>query len=433
MSSMNTLYAFDHYSLTDIGNVRTNNEDSYGNIVLPNGQLFIVCDGMGAHQAGEHASTKCVNLIKEFFANNATGNSSIDLHNAIIFANEQLYLTAQNNAEMRGMGTTVVVLLIQKDEIYVGHVGDSRIYLLSSGQLIQLTKDHSYVQTLVDQGIISRHEMEKHPRKNELTNAIGIYPQVKPTISQTSIQAKQGDTFLLCTDGLNGMISDDEIRAILKSGKKFDLQSIQLVNQAKLAGGLDNVTVTIIGILKSSFTQTRLNGMDFYASAGNHKNKKSLFSQLWFQLVVAAVIPLLFFMGYGLIIDKVKIKENEPVTTEETTNEKEIEETELNKNKKDKNQDNKKNLGDERKKTTPKDNNPQILIDNISKDISKIEKEIKQIQSQSVQGPNTIKQIQDREDKLKKLKNDFKNADKNLKKSDTKEKNSTTPNSKKKN
>lgn len=301
MSSMNTQYAFDHYSLTDIGNVRTNNEDSYGNIVLPNGQLFIVCDGMGAHQAGEHASSKCVSLIKEFFVNNATGNSSIDLHNAIIFANEQLYLTAQNNAEMRGMGTTVVALLIQKDEIYVGHVGDSRIYLLSSGQLIQLTKDHSYVQTLVDQGIISRNEMERHPRKNELTNAIGIYPHVKPTISQTSIQAKQGDTFLLCTDGLNGMISDDEIRAVLKSGNKFDLQSIQLVNQAKLAGGLDNVTVTIIGILKSPFTQTRLNGVDFYASAGTQKNKKSLFSQLWFQLVVAAVIPLLFFMGYGLI------------------------------------------------------------------------------------------------------------------------------------
>lgn len=301
MSSMNTQYAFDHYSLTDIGNVRTNNEDSYGNIVLPNGQLFIVCDGMGAHQAGEHASSKCVSLIKEFFINNATGNSSIDLHNAIIFANEQLYLTAQNNAEMRGMGTTVVALLIQKDEIYVGHVGDSRIYLLSSGQLIQLTKDHSYVQTLVDQGIIARHEMERHPRKNELTNAIGIYPHVKPTISQTSIQAKQGDTFLLCTDGLNGMISDDEIRSVLKSGNKFDLQSIQLVNQAKIAGGLDNVTVTIIGILKSPFNQTRLNGVDFYASAGTHKNKKSLFSQLWFQLVVAAVIPLLFFMGFGIV------------------------------------------------------------------------------------------------------------------------------------
>lgn len=311
MSSMNTQYAFDHYSLTDIGNVRTNNEDSYGNIVLPNGQLFIVCDGMGAHQAGEHASSKCVSLIKEFFINNATGNSSIDLHNAIIFANEQLYLTAQNNAEMRGMGTTVVALLIQKDEIYVGHVGDSRIYLLSSGQLIQLTKDHSYVQTLVDQGIIARHEMERHPRKNELTNAIGIYPNVKPTISQTSIQAKQGDTFLLCTDGLNGMISDDEIRSVLKSGNKFDLQSIQLVNQAKLAGGLDNVTVTIIGILKSPFNQTRLNGVDFYASAGTQKNKKSLFSQLWFQLVVAAVIPLLFFMGFGLVTGSFQIFGND--------------------------------------------------------------------------------------------------------------------------
>jgi hypothetical protein len=290
----------------------------------------------------------------------------------------------------------------------------------------------------VDQGIISRNEMEKHPRKNELTNAIGIYPQVKPTISQTSIQAKQGDTFLLCTDGLNGMISDDEIRAILKSAKKLDLQSIQLVNQAKLAGGLDNVTVTIIGILKSSFTQTRLNGVDFYASVGNHKNKKSVFSQLWFQLTVAVIIPLLFFMTYGLIsgsfelFTKEEPQEKEIQSTEQLTNEKEYKDSEAQNNKKDKNSENKKNLRGEGRKPTPKDNNPQILIDNISKDISKIEKEKKQIQSQSVQDSNTAKRIQDIEDKLKKLKNDLKNAEKNLKKSDTKEKNSTTPNSKNK-
>lgn len=399
MSSMNTQYAFDHYSLTDIGNVRTNNEDSYGNIVLPNGQLFIVCDGMGAHQAGEHASSKCVSLIKEFFVNNATGNSSIDLHNAIIFANEQLYLTAQNNAEMRGMGTTVVALLIQKDEIYVGHVGDSRIYLLSSGQLIQLTKDHSYVQTLVDQGIISRNEMERHPRKNELTNAIGIYPHVKPTISQTSIQAKHGDTFLLCTDGLNGMISDDEIRAVLKSGNKFDLQSIQLVNQAKLAGGLDNVTVTIIGILKSPFTQTRLNGVDFYASAGTQKNKKSLFSQLWFQLVVAAVIPLLFFMGFGIVSGSIDLFGKKEQKKEEVVEEKRKSDST--------NEDTPKKKTIDIKKQTEKDKNHKPKkselrnLSTIEKEIDEIKKEQASLKDSSSQKINARKRVL--EQKLKVL------------------------------
>jgi len=294
---MHKSYQVNNFSLTDVGNVRTNNEDFFGSMSLREGNLYIVCDGMGAHQAGEQASSMCVNLIKEYFSSQATGNPSIDLYNAIIFANEQIYVAAQVNEHLKGMGTTVVSLLITQNEIHIGHVGDSRIYLFSDNHLYQLTKDHSFVQGLVDQGLISKDEMERHSRKNELTNAIGIFQQVKPTISKSPLKAKINDKFLLCSDGLNGMISDDEILIEMKKDQSIDALCINLISRAKIAGGYDNITVSCVEILQSSFNDTNLNGVGIYDNSSSLKSK-NLLKSTWFQLVLALSFLVLVFLGY---------------------------------------------------------------------------------------------------------------------------------------
>lgn len=160
-------YTINSAAQSDIGLKRSRNEDAHGSLPLSNGYLFIVCDGMGGHAGGEWASKACVELIIEYFSKHVSDdqNPSISLNNAILFANEQIFNAAYNNPDLKGMGTTVVALLFYRDEIYTAHVGDSRIYVLHRDQLIQLTRDHSFVQGLVDQGIISKIEAETHPGK----------------------------------------------------------------------------------------------------------------------------------------------------------------------------------------------------------------------------------------------------------------------------
>lgn len=315
---MNKSYQVLNYALTDVGNVRSNNEDAYGNMQLREGNLYIVCDGMGAHQAGEQASSMCVNLIKEFFSTQASGNPAIDIYNAIIFANEQIYVAAQVNDHLKGMGTTVVVLMVTHNEIHVGHVGDSRIYILTDGQLFQLTKDHSFVQGLVDQGLISKDEMERHSRKNELTNAIGIFQQVKPTISKSPIKAKANDKFLLCSDGLNGMISDEDIRNEMRKEQTIDSMCANLVSRAKIAGGHDNITVSCIEIIKSPFGVTNLEGVGLYGQL-SAKGPKNLIQSPLFKLILGLGILVFSILGYLVYNDDLAIWPFSSTTEVETT------------------------------------------------------------------------------------------------------------------
>jgi serine/threonine protein phosphatase PrpC len=298
---------YDHYQiishfLTDIGLQRSQNEDNFGSLQLSDGQLFIVCDGMGGHKGGEYASSTCVSLIKEYFSHNATGNTSVDLYNAILFANEQLYQTSINNPSLKGMGTTVVALVIRGSEIIIGHVGDSRIYLHSSGKLLQLTKDHSYVQTLVDQGIIMRHEMESHSRKNELTQAIGVSPTVKPWIGNSNLQVKAGDKFVLCTDGLFGMISEDTILEELNATHPHDYTCSRLISKAKSAGGLDNITLCLVSVLKSPFKQTKHEGLHVAGGASGATRKRINVKNVM-MFALAALIPITAATTYLVLTD----------------------------------------------------------------------------------------------------------------------------------
>lgn len=246
---------FKHVIKTDVGLVRKANEDSAGfapsEEINNNGDLVIVCDGMGGHVGGATASQMAVKNFIEYFSREYYSNPIIALHNAIVFANEQIYARAQVETQLKGMGTTCTLMLVRGDEVFIGHVGDSRIYLKTAEKLHRITKDHSFVQQLVDQGIIRDEDAENHPRKNEILRALGIRDSVEPEVAAAPILPKVGDVFLMCTDGLNGLVPDATMFEITNQGSTLDEQGDQLINLAKDAGGHDNITVALVEIINS--------------------------------------------------------------------------------------------------------------------------------------------------------------------------------------
>ncbi len=247
----NTKYVFLNGSLTDVGLVRQLNEDC--ELILninSEANAFIVCDGMGGHDSGDKASKAAVRFISEYLKNRPIQNATIALMSAIKFANEQIFIESEMSPTSKGMGTTAVVMLQFQDEILVGHVGDSRAYRLHNDKLVQITKDHSVVQDMVDQGLINQHQAENHPRKNEITKALGIRRTEEPTISN-NIRAVKGDRFILCTDGLSGLISHDAFTNAVKTYKDPNVCAMKLIQMAKNGGGHDNITVQVIDVLES--------------------------------------------------------------------------------------------------------------------------------------------------------------------------------------
>ena len=225
----NTKYAFSFASLTDVGLVRQLNEDR--ELILninQDAKAFIVCDGMGGHDSGDKASEAAVRFISEFLQTKPIDNATISLVNAIKFANQQIYFESKVSPTSKGMGTTAVVLLQFQDEILVGHVGDSRAYRFTDNQLTQITKDHSVVQEMVNQGLISQIQAEHHPRKNEITKALGIRENEEPTVSN-NIKAVKGDRFILCSDGLSGLISHEAFTDAVRKHSDPNVCAMKLV------------------------------------------------------------------------------------------------------------------------------------------------------------------------------------------------------------
>ena len=238
-------------SETDIGLKRQANEDNYGTQSTVNGEVFIVCDGMGGHVGGATASKIAVDSIIEYLASEFYENIVIALDKAVEFANAQVYGEAQSNPDLKGMGTTCTVLVIRDYKIYIAHVGDSRIYIQNDGKLKRLTKDHSFVQGLVDKGIIKDSEAEDHPRKNELLQALGVRPEVEVTVAQEAIVPKKGDKFMLCSDGLCGLVNDTDMNQVIQRSAYLETAAKDLIDLAKAAGGHDNITVQLIEVLES--------------------------------------------------------------------------------------------------------------------------------------------------------------------------------------
>ena len=235
------------FSMTDAGRRRNMNQDyMFGSDQavgkLPN--LFIVADGMGGHKAGEYASKTAVETISEYIQKCDSELVVATIRKAIGEANQKLLKEAILDSEKEGMGTTVVAATIIGDKLLAANVGDSRLYIVNESGITQVTVDHSYVEEMIRSGRIVRSEARNHPDRNKITRAVGVFPKVEVDFFETKIEP--GDTILLCTDGLTGMVEDEEIRRIILSQRDIVEKTETLIRRANENGGTDNITVLLI-------------------------------------------------------------------------------------------------------------------------------------------------------------------------------------------
>lgn len=246
-----------HKAITDIGNVRTANEDEF--LVDQDLGLYLVTDGMGGQAAGDVASQLAVDEIVKFIRltaeqsditwplayRNELNYDHNRLDTAFILANKKIFNEAVKDRTKRGMGTTAIGALHCKGLLQIAHVGDSRAYLLRDEELSQLTRDHSWVGEQMENGIISKEQAQKHPYRHVITRALGASPSI--LVDHIDVQLKKDDVVLLCSDGLTGMVSDEEIKTILtNAGKRLTSGAKKLVEKAKSNGGLDNITLILL-------------------------------------------------------------------------------------------------------------------------------------------------------------------------------------------
>lgn len=230
-------------ALTDVGMKRNNNEDSYIVNTIGKDKLFIVADGMGGHNAGEVASLEACRII-ESHVMNTEGDIEKVLVSAVEKANRDLFIRASENESMRGMGTTIDALIMRNDEIYIAHVGDSRVYLVEDGSLRKITKDHSIVGMMVDSGSITEEEAKIHPQRNLITRAVGTAMTVEVDVIKETLH--KGQWLLMCTDGLTNMVSKEDIYNVFKELSDPNEIAQTLIDKAKANGGDDNITVVVI-------------------------------------------------------------------------------------------------------------------------------------------------------------------------------------------
>lgn len=236
---------------TDTGNYRNQNEDA----LLATPGLVAVADGMGGHNAGEVASAMAIARLREHVE---VGVPSADeLVSLVRSINETIHAEATATTEQRGMGTTLTVAtldLTRGSHLHLANVGDSRGYLARAGRLRQLTVDHSYVQELVTEGLLTQAEARRHPRRNIVTRALGIDPEV--AVDSWTVALETGDRLLLCSDGLVDEVDDERIAAILAEHVDPAVAATRLVEEAKASGGRDNISVIVLDLVAASESVT---------------------------------------------------------------------------------------------------------------------------------------------------------------------------------
>jgi len=246
---MDNLYSYCNVvGNTDVGCKRAANEDWLTHFECSNGLVSVVCDGMGGHVGGAVASHLAVDTIKSFLETRFFDDPREAIVEACNAANAAILERTARQPELTGMGSTCVMLIVRNGKVYIGSVGDSRIYLIRSKHITQLTKDQSYVQMLVDAGQITKEQAENHPRKNEITNALGLPSMSPATVLPDAISPEAGDCFLLCSDGLSGMVSDHDILKVAsnQTGLTQRQRVDELIQRARRNGGLDNITCMIV-------------------------------------------------------------------------------------------------------------------------------------------------------------------------------------------
>ena len=235
------------YAKTDVGAQRNTNQDFVYFSLEPVGKLpnvFIVADGMGGHKAGDYASRYSVETFLDSVRNSAQKDTISILQEGISVANESLIARAKESIEREGMGTTFVVTTVIDHSLYIANVGDSRLYLIGSDSITQVTRDHSLVEFMIDNGEIDRKDARLHEKKNIITKAIGADTEVAPDIFE--VEYDKFDKVLLCSDGLSNMMEDDEIMRIANGSGSVEERVLALIDKANENGGKDNISVVLL-------------------------------------------------------------------------------------------------------------------------------------------------------------------------------------------
>jgi len=250
-------------SQTDVGQVRDHNEDYVSSDDRIG--LAVLADGMGGLNAGEVASSMSVHLLMDELRAYAAGeftleqqlaegddmpNQSQIVARAIEKANSSVFHVSQTQPHCEGMGTTIAVSMFYDNKVTIGHIGDSRVYRFRDNKLEQITKDHSFVQELIDKGLYTKDEARASSKKNVVTRALGVAPKVVPEVHEYKV--KQGDLFLMCSDGLTDLVGDSDIEKTFRElGSNLSVTAGHLVEVANASGGKDNISVVLIRINKA--------------------------------------------------------------------------------------------------------------------------------------------------------------------------------------
>ncbi len=235
----------EYAALTDVGMKRHNNEDSYIVNVTDEDKIFIVADGMGGHNAGEIASLEACRITESYVLE---GNGSIDsvLREGVVKANRDIYVRAAENPSLKGMGTTIDVCIVQNNKLHIAHVGDSRVYIAGNDYIRKVTKDHSIVGMMLEEGSITEEEARVHPQRNYITRAVGSSVNIEVDIICEEIHS--GEWVLMCTDGLTNMVEKSELHSIIVGAESVHDAACELVRRAKENGGDDNITVILFRV-----------------------------------------------------------------------------------------------------------------------------------------------------------------------------------------
>lgn len=232
-------------ALTDIGNVRQINEDYFSYSIIDDIKIYIVADGMGGHNAGEVASQVAVEAVIQYIQEHKdTADLKALLKDAILHANSVIYNQSKKNSGLKGMGTTITAYFKKSNYSMVANVGDSSCYIIKEDKISKITKDHSLVQQLVDEGTITEQEAKHHPNKNIITRAIGTSPEVDVDIFD--LEPIGISKIILCSDGLTNEVQPEEIYQCIKENNDNMEACRELVNLAKERGGKDNITLMVI-------------------------------------------------------------------------------------------------------------------------------------------------------------------------------------------
>lgn len=282
---------FHYCSKTDIGKKRKQNEDYLAAYSLPIGMLFLISDGMGGHVGGQMAATMTVETVKDEFkiANEA---SSIEALIRFSFqkADDAVKIFTAKHRELQGMGTTLLLGLFRDKTLYVGSVGDSRLYRIRNRHCELLTKDHSLVQELIDSGIIAEHEADFHPHRNVITHAIGAN---NPSPDFYQFEVEENDIFVFCTDGLSQYVQEVELSAIINHTSIEDATN-QLIALANDKGGSDNITLHIVQVGTQSVDNTNVqNDIEIPTKS---KGNTSLYSYILYAISFVILIVLLVWI-----------------------------------------------------------------------------------------------------------------------------------------